>query len=214
MLAFIGGTGPEGRGLVLRLAMAGEETVIGSRDAARGQSVAAELAAMRPGLNIRGADNARAAADADVVFICVPYDGHRATVETLRPQLEGKLLVDVVAPLAFARGRARAVVVEEGSAAQQAQTLVPNAKVVGAFQNLSAEDLMVPDKSLGCDVVVCADDENAKQRIMALAEKIKGVRAVNGGPLECARYVEQLTALLININRVYKTHSSVRITGV
>jgi len=214
MLAFIGGTGPEGRGLALRMAMAGEEAVIGSRDTARGQAVAAELATMRLGLNIRGADNVGAASAADVVFICVPYDGHRATLEALRQHLEGKLLVDVVAPLAFARGRARAVAVEEGSAAQQAQTLVPTAKVVGAFQNLSAEDLLVPDKSLDCDVVVCADDQDAKQRILALAEKIKGVRAVDGGPLECARYVEQLTALLININRTYKAHSSVRITGI
>lgn len=214
MLAFIGGTGPEGRGLAFRLAMAGEEAVIGSRDAARGQAAADELAAKHPGLRIRGADNATAAAAADVIFVCVPYDGHRATLEALRPHLEGKTLVDVVAPLAFARGRVRAIAVEEGSAAQQAQAIVPTAKVVGAFQNLSAEDLLVPDRSLDCDVVVCADDQEAKQRVMALAEKIKGVRAVNGGPLECARYVEQLTALLITINRVYKTHSSVRITGV
>jgi NADPH-dependent F420 reductase len=194
--------------------MAGEPCVIGSRDAARAQAAAVELAALRTGLPLSGAENADAARQADTVFICVPYAGHRDTLAVLRPHMEGKVLVDVVAPLAFAKGRVRAVAVEEGSAAEQAQALVPSAKVVGAFHNLSAEELMLPDRSMDCDVVVCADDAEAKRRVTALAEKIKGVRAVNGGPLECSRYVEQLTALLISINRVYKTHSSVRITGV
>lgn len=214
MLAFVGGTGPEGRGLALRLALAGEEVLIGSRDAARAQAAAEQLVGQRPGLRIRGLENAAAAAAAEVVFLCVPYEGHRATVEALRPHLEGKVVVDVVAPLAFSRGRARALQVEEGSAAQQAQAVMPNSKVVAAFQNLSARELAELEHEIPSDVVVCADDKEAKQAVIALAAKIKGIRGVDGGGLDNARYVEDLTALLLNVNRIYKAQSSIKFVGL
>lgn len=214
MLAFVGGTGPHGRGLALRLAMAGEHVLVGSRDAARAAAAADELNLRLHTRRARGLPNAEAVAQADIVFLCVPFQGHRATLGELKQHLEGKVLVDVVAPLAFSRGRVHAIPVEEGSAAQQAHALAPGARVVGAFHNLSAEDLLMPDRSMDCDVVVCSDDQEAKRQVMALAEKIKGVRAVDGGPLECSRYVEQFTALLLTINRTYKTRSSIRIVGV
>ena len=214
MIGFIGGTGPEGRGLALRFAMAGESVMIGSRDAARAADAAASVVALGDGLDVSGGLNERVAAESDIVFIAVPYAGHRPTLESLSAALDGKVVVDVVAPLAFGRGGARALDVEDGSAALEAQRILANSFVVGAFQNLSAEELLKPDASIDADVVVCAEDADAKRTVMALAETITGVRAVDGGGLANARYVENLTALLININRIYKAHSTIRIAGI
>ncbi len=214
MIGFIGGTGPEGKGLALRFAMAGEEVAIGSREARRAHDAADEVGELHDGLSVSGGLNEQVADESDIVFIAVPYSGHRPTLESLADRLDGKLVVDVVAPLRFSRGVASAVEVEEGSAAQQAQILVPNSTVVGAFHNLSAEDLMQPDVEIDSDVIVCADDGEAKSRVMELAETINAVRAVDGGGLQNSRYVEELTALLININRIYKAHSTIKIVGI
>ena len=214
MIGFIGGTGPEGKGLALRFAMAGERVAIGSRDAQRAQDAAREVRELQVGLSVTGGLNEQVADESDIVFIAVPYSGHRPTLESLGDRLDGKLVVDVVAPLHFSRGVASTVEVEEGSAAQQAQILLPNSKVVGAFHNLSAEDLMRPNVVIVSDVIVCADDRNAKTRVMELAESINAVRAVDGGGLQNSRYVEELTALLLNINRIYKAHSTIKIVGI
>ena len=214
MIGFIGGTGPEGKGLALRFAMAGERVAIGSRDAQRAQDAADEVGELQVGLSVSGGLNDQVADESDIVFIAVPYSGHRPTLESLGDRLDGKLVVDVVAPLRFSRGVASAVEVEEGSAAQQAQILLPNSKVVGAFHNLSAEDLMRPNVAIVSDVIVCADDREAKTRVMELAESINAVRAVDGGGLQNSRYVEELTALLININRIYNAHSTIKIVGI
>lgn len=214
MIGFIGGTGPEGKGLALRFAMAGDRVAIGSRDAQRAKDAADEVRELQVGLSVSGGLNEQVADESDIVFIAVPYSGHRPTLESLNDRLDGKLVVDVVAPLRFSRGVASAVEVEEGSAAQQAQILLPNSKVVGAFHNLSAEDLMRPNVAIVSDVIVCADDKNAKSRVMELAESINTVRAVDGGGLQNSRYVEELTALLININRIYKAHSTIKIVGI
>ncbi len=140
MLAFLGGTGPEGKGLALRLAMAGEVAIIGSRDATRATTAAEELAQLAPGIRIDGASNADAAQAADVVFLTFPYEGQRPTLEQLQEPLRGKVVVDVIAPMQFQRGRgASAVEVAAGSAAQEAQELLPDSLVVAAFQNASAE---------------------------------------------------------------------------
>lgn len=214
MLGFIGGTGPEGRGLALRFAAAGEDVLLGSRDAARAAAVAETLGHAQGGGRVVGLTNAEAARRADTVFVTVPYSAQRESLAVLAEELTGKTVVSVVAPLTFIKGQARAVPVEEGSAAAQAQALLPRSNVVGAFQNLSARDLLDADRPVECDVVVCADDDVAKALVMALAEKIDGVRAVDGGALENARYVEELTALLLNINRVYRAHSTIRIVGI
>ncbi|MQG76987.1 MAG: NADPH-dependent F420 reductase [SAR202 cluster bacterium] len=223
MISFIGGTGPEGKGLALRFAIAGERVFIGSRDAERGLAAATEIQELLPaGLPkdyIRGGANEEAANTGyaqlgDAVFIAVPYAAHKDTLKALTESLKNKVIVDVVVPLAFEKGRASATIVEAGSAAEEAAQILPNSKIVSAFHNISAADLMVPDRSLDCDVIVCSDDDSAKTRIMGLAEMILGVRAVNGGGLANSRYVEDLTALLLNINRTYKAHSSIRITGI
>jgi NADPH-dependent F420 reductase len=215
MLAILGGTGPEGKGLALRLAMAGETPIIGSRDASRGAAVAEELAESSPGVVIKGTDNAGAASAADVVFLAFPYEGQRPVLEDIGPDLKGKIVVCVIAPMKFERGKgASAVEVEAGSAAQEAQEMLPDSQVVAAFQNASAEELLDPNVTMEGDVVVCSDHAEAKKLVMELADKIKDLRGVDGGSLANARYVEQITPLLVNINRIYKTHASIKIVGV
>ena len=214
MLGIVGGTGPEGRGLALRFALAGEHVLIGSRDESRARSAAESVLEHAPAGSVGGAANAEVASSADVVLVSVPYAAQRDTLAALTEELAGKTVVSLVAPLEFNRGLASAVRVEEGSAALQAQAILPDSTVAAAFQNVSAEDLLVPDKSIDSDVIVCADDADARRLVMDMAERIEGVRAVNGGGLANARYVEDLTALLLNINRNYRAHSSIRITGI
>jgi NADPH-dependent F420 reductase len=214
MLGFIGGTGPEGRGLALRFALAGERVMIGSRQEERALQAAESLWSLIDPARVQWGVNRETAQESDIVFVAVPYSGHRATLEPLAAELTGKIVVDVVAPLAVRRGRAKAVPVEEGSAALQAQSVLPDARVVAAFQTVSAQELLVPDRAIDSDVVVCSEDAEARETVMGLAEKIQGVRAVNGGGLENARYVEDFTALLLNLNRIYKAHSTIKIGGI
>ena len=214
LLGFIGGTGPEGRGLALRMALAGESVLIGSRDADRAAQAAESISSQVADGLIRGALNLQVAREADLAFVAVPYAAQMDTLEELRQPLAGKIVVELVAPPSFGKGGARAIPVPEGSAALQTQSILQDSKVVAAFQNTSAADLLIPGKSLDSDVVVCADDDDARGVVMRLAERIEGVRAVNGGGLENARYVEDFTALLININRIYKAHTSIKISGI
>ena len=214
MIGFIGGTGPEGRGLALRFAMAGEQVLIGSRDEGRANEAAQSIVSVIGSDLVGGAPNPEVARKADIAFVAIPYSGHRDTLASLKAELDGKVVVDVVAPLAFSKGVASAVHVEDGSVALEAQAILVDSTVVAAFETISAQELLLPDKSVDSDVVVCADDEQAKELVMALAEKIRGVRAVDGGSLRNARYVEDFTALLLNINRIYKVHSSLRIVGI
>lgn len=214
MIGFIGGTGPEGRGLAVRFALAGESVLIGSRDRQRADEAATGVSAKVPSGRVRGALNDDVATEAGTVFIAVPFEGHRETLITMKERLAGKLVVDVVAPLAFEKGRARAVRVEEGSVALQAKAILTESTVAAAFQSISAQDLLVPDRAIDSDVVVCADDEDARAQVMRLAELVEGVRAVDGGGLENARYIEDFTALLLNINRTYKAHSAIKIVGI
>jgi len=215
MLAFLGGTGPEGRGLALRLALAGEETVIGSRDQARASAAAQELSLLAPGARITGEENTKAASEAQVVFLTFPYEGQKPTLEGLSGSLDGKVVVDVIAPMTFHRGRgASAVEVEAGSAAEEAQALLPGCQIVAAFQNISAEELQDPETTMEGDVVVCSDHPEAKALVMDLVSKIPDLRPVDGGALANAKYVEQITPLLVNINRIHKIHAGIRIVGL
>jgi len=213
-LGFIGGTGPEGRGLALRFALAGENVLIGSRDAERANQAAQSVAELAPEGFISGRLNQDVAREADLLLVAVPYASHKETLASLRRELAGKVVVDLVAPLAFNKGWAEAIRVDEGSAALQAQAILTESTVVAAFQTISAQDLLVPDRTIDSDVVVCADDKEAKDTAMRLAETIQGVRAIDGGGLVNARYVEDFTALLININRIYKAHSTIKIAGI
>ena len=213
-IAIIGGSGPEGRGLGLRFAMAGHQVVLGSRSADRAAKAVDELMKLVPDMPITGAVNAEAAQAGEWVVLSVPHDGLSETVQSLKPALDSKLLVSVVAPLKFVKGLPTAVQVPEGSAAQQVAGLLPKSNVVAAFHHVSAQDLLVPNRGLEGDVIVCGDDDEAKQEVMALAKQIVGLRAIDGGPLVNARYVEELTALLLYVNKVYHAHSTIRLVGV
>lgn len=214
MIALIGGTGPEGIGLALRFAKAGERIVIGSRNEERGRAAAEKVRARLPQADIAGTTNDVAAANGDIIVITIPFDGQRDTLLALRDRIGDKVAIDAVVPLRFEKSAITASHVEEGSAAQQAQALLPQARVAAAFQNLSARRLADLDSPLDADVVVCSDHPDAKQAAMTLAAKIEGVRGLDGGPLANAHYVEEITALLLNLNRTYRTESSVRFTGI
>lgn len=214
MIGFLGGTGPEGRSLALRLALAEEEVAIGSRDASRAQEAAQRIEVRGDDLHVIGAENAEVAHRADILFVTIPYEGQAALLTSLAGALTGKVVVSTVAPVSFQDGVIKAVQVPDGSAAAEAQRLLPDSLVVGAFQNVSAVDLWVPDRVIQGDVVVCSDHQEAKRQVMALAERIPQIRAVDGGALANARYVEEVTAMLLNINRIYKAHTMIRIVGL
>jgi len=214
VVAVLGGTGPQGRGLARRFAAAGIPVVIGSRDADRATGLASELADATGGA-VTGADNATAAARGDVVVVAVPWDGHRDLLSALATTLAGKVVVDCVNPLGFDKQGAHALDVAEGSAAQQAQALLPDATVVGAFHHVSAVLLDDPAvESVDTDVMVLGDAREATDLVQALAETIPGVRGVYAGRLRNARQVEALTANLISVNRRYRAHAGVRVTDV
>ena len=213
-IGFIGGTGPEGRGLAYRFALAGHEVVIGSRTPKRGADAAKEVAERAGNASVTGAENAVAAREAELVVLTVPFAAQADTLPPLREACEGKIVVSTAVAMLFEGGLASMLAVPEGSAAEQAQALLPGALVVGAFQNLGAAKLWQGDEPLDQDVVVCGDDEGAKRQVSALAEQIRGVRAVDGGPLSNARYVEGITVLLVSINKRYKALAGVRIAGL
>jgi NADPH-dependent F420 reductase len=209
-VAVLGGTGPQGRGLARRFGAAGVPVVIGSRSAERAEAAAAEL----PG-EVRGLDNAGAAAAGDIVVVAVPWEGHGELLTSLKAELAGKVVVDCVNPLGFDKQGAYALAVEEGSAAQQAQAILGDSTVVGAFHNVSAVKLEDPAvESVDTDVLVLGDVREATDLVQDLAGVIPGVRGVFGGRLRNAHQVEALTANLISVNRRYKAHAGVRITDI
>jgi NADPH-dependent F420 reductase len=214
-LAFVGGTGPEGLGLAMRFAKAGHEVAIGSRSKERGDEGAQKIAEAVPGAKASGGANADVVADADVVFLTFPYSGQQPTLEALGPALDGKILCNVVAPLEFQQGvGAVALDVPGNSALQEAIAQLPKARVVSAFQNMSAEELQHLDRPIEADVLVCGRDAEAKQVVIGLANQIAGVRGIDAGGPSQSRYVEMMTSLLINLNRKHKTQSTIRIVGL
>ncbi len=217
-IAILGGTGPAGTGLAWRWARAGEAVVIGSRDAQRAQESAAKIRQKTgDGSQISGMENLSACAAADILVLTVPFEGQATLLKQLKPAIRpGSTLIDATVALAASVGgrASRTLSVWQGSAAQQAAELVPKGvSVAAAFHNLSA-DLLNGDDSLDCDVIVCSDDPQASQLTRTLAAKIPGVRAIDGGKLENARTLEQITALLIGLNIRHKGHSGIRITGL
>jgi NADPH-dependent F420 reductase len=217
-IAVIGGTGPAGTGLALRWARAGEKVIIGSRDAARAEQAAEKIRQrVNPQAQVSGMENAAACAASDLLVLTVPFEGQAELLKQLKAAIRpGSILIDATVPLAASiGGRAtRTLGVWQGSAAQQTAELVPKGvSVVGAFHNVSA-DVLNGDEDVDCDVIVCSDDAAATQVAMELAAKIPRVRAIDGGKLENARIVEQITALLIALNIRHKGHSGVRITGL
>ena len=219
VVGLLGGTGDQGRGLGRRLAWAGHPVILGSRDAGRAEAAAASLSEAGTGRTgagrITGADNARCARAADVVIAAVPWSGHRDLLVSLRAELADKVVIDCVNPLGFDSRGAFALVVEEGSACQQAQAVLPESTVVGAFHHLSAVVLLDPAVArIDTDVLVVGDDREATDLVQALASRIPGMRGIYAGRLRNARQVEAVTANLISINRRYQAHAGLRVTDL
>jgi NADPH-dependent F420 reductase len=220
VVGVLGGTGPQGRGLAVRLAAVGQRILLGSRDADRAAETAAHVSerartAASGEVSVQGGGNEDVAGAADLVIVAVPYAGHAATLADLATPLAGKVVVDCVVPMGFDELGAYVLDVEEGSVAQQAAALLPDSPVVGAFHHLSAvllEDLSKP--TLDGDVMVVGDDRAATDTVQALAGRLPGMRGVYAGRLRNARQVEALTINLVSVNRRYKAHAGIRITDV
>jgi NADPH-dependent F420 reductase len=215
-LAFLGGTGDQGRGFARRFALAGHAVVLGSRQAERAQAAAEELRTTVPNPSlIDGTTNDAAAAAADVVVVAVPWEGHEPLIRGLAAGLTGKIVVDCVNPIGFDKQGAFALPVPEGSAAQQAAALLPDSTVVAAFHHVSAVLLLDPDvDSIETDVLVLGDERSATDLVQALVDRIDGMRGIYGGRLRNAGQVEALTANLVSVNRRYKAHAGLRVTDV
>jgi len=214
----IGGTGAQGFGLALRWAQAGETVIIGSRDAARAQHAAANIKKkLGSSAKVTGDENPAVCAACDLLVLTVPFEGHAALLKELKPSIRPRaIVIDTTVPLAASvGGRAtRTLSVWQGSAAEQAAELVPaGVSVVAASQMVGATRL-TSDGPVECDVIVCGDDREAVKTVRHLGAKIPGIRALDGGPLENARVLEQITALLIGFSVRHKTHCGIRITGL
>lgn len=217
-IAVIGGTGPQGKGLGYRFARGGHDVILGSRQESRAVEAADELAARLTGDSagsVGGADNAKAADVADMVLLAVPYDGHDDLVASLATQLAGKVVISCVNPLGFDKGGPYGLDLGPSSAAEQAQRLLRESAVVGAFHHLSAVTLIGTAEYLDHeDVLVCGDDSAAKQAVIDLAATVTGRPGIDAGALRLARQLEPLTAVLISINKRYKVRAGVAISGM
>lgn len=213
-LGFIGGTGPEGKGLALRFAQAGYPIAIGSRSGPRADEVVEAILSALPDARVSGATNDEIARQADLVFLTIPYSGVGNTLPDLTDALRTKVVISTIAPIEFRDGRPVALRVEAGSAAEEVQSALPESRVVSGFQTVDAYRLQNFDQQLDTDVIICSDDVEARRTVVQLASVIPGIRSLSGGRLAASRYVEECTALLVTLNRIYKAHSGVRFTGI
>jgi NADPH-dependent F420 reductase len=213
-IAVIGGTGAEGSGLAARFAQAGHQVFIGSRDAQKASALAQQLRQRGSDIQVEGLGNRQAAQSSEIAILTVPYAAQRATVEELRQELDGKILIDATVPLMPPKV-ARVQLPKEGSAVAQLQSILGDrVRVVSAFQNVSAHALLDQDHKVECDVLVCGDDIEARSTVISLAADI-GLRGIHAGPIVNSAAAEALTSILITINSRYKiTSAGIRITGL
>ena len=214
----LGGTGPYGMGLALRLVIGGEEVIIGSRSLERAATavrrVQEQILPRRQRGQVRGTDNVTAARDSDVVVLSVPFAALATLVGPLGAHLDGKIVIDVVNPITVEHGLFRIAPVAGGSASAWLQTQVPGARVVGSFKNISSRALWRIDRPLHGDVLTCSDDPAATRYVSTLVEHMPLLRAVDAGPLANVAHLESLTALLLNLNRRYQAQTAIQILGL
>jgi NADPH-dependent F420 reductase len=213
-IAVLGGTGKEGKGLAYRWAKAGYHVCIGSRDAEKAKAAAAEIQAMLGGEgSIEGLGNLEAARQANIVVLSVPYSAHRSTLESVKEELKGKILIDVTVPLVPPKV-ATVQMPAAGSAAQEAKEILgADAQICAAFQNISHEHLL-DDADVQCDVLVTGTSKDARAETIKLVEAA-GLNGWDAGPIENSVVVEGLTSVLIGINKKYgSTHAGIKITGI
>ncbi|MCB9586626.1 MAG: NADPH-dependent F420 reductase [Polyangiaceae bacterium] len=209
-IGIVGGTGKEGRGIALRWAKAGHEVAIGSRDAARAAEKAAELSTAEATLS--GSDNATVCSEAEVVLLSIPFSGHKETLEALKASLAGKIVIDITVPLKPPKVR-EVNLPETTSAAQQAQQILADSRVVATLHHVSSVHLSEPDHAIECDVLAVSDHPEALQTVLGLLKDL-GVKGIDAGPLKNAVALESLTPVLLHINKVYKGHAGIRVTGL
>ena len=205
----LGGTGPLGRGLGLRLALAGHDVILGSRSADRAQEAADAL-----GAPARGMDNHEMCRNAEVVFVTVPYEGQVDVLRSVAGELKGKIVVSTVVPMGFDERGPHPLTVAEGSAAEQCQAAVPGARVVAGFQSVPAPKLLKADVAVDMDVPLLSDDDDAAETVAGLCGDIVKLRGFHAGPLRLSVTVEALTPLIISVNKRYKAHAGVRFAGL
>ena len=215
-IAIVGGTGPQGRGLALRFARAGVSVILGSRDAERASEISRDLMSKLPrgSAEITGLDNSAAVVSADeFVILSVPWSAHNTTLETIKTDLDGKILVNIVVPLA-ADNPKKVDMPPEGSATEAAQKLLgPNIPVIGALHNVAAVMLNKQDAKINCDILVCGNSLAARKKVIDLIGKLE-VTAYNAGDAESARCIEALTPIIIRLNiskAVPFTHAGIKI---
>jgi len=221
-IAVIGGTGDQGIGLALRFVKAGETVIIGSRDVKKAENTVDMIKNMLDSDNIKnivGMANDEAAAEADIAILTVPLQAQIVTLRCIMDNLDGKILIDATVPLDGCIGGnpTKYIEVWEGSAAERSADVLSskNVKVISAFNNVGAASLLNVNEDVECDILVSGDDLEAKKEVMALTEKIPGIRAIDCGSLENARIIEKITPLLINLNiRNRVKFAGIRITGL
>jgi NADPH-dependent F420 reductase len=214
-IGIIGGTGPQGRGLGARWARAGHSVHLGSRSRDKAGSAAEELTRLvGADADVRPATNREAAERGELIVVAIPYAAQQATLPGLRDAAAGKVVVNVVNPMTFDEVGPRAVRVEAGSAAEECQQLWPEARVVSAFHEVPSRRLLRVDEPMACDALICSDDRDAAHRVAHLASDIPGMWAVDCGPLRNSEYLENLTPVILFINRSYKIHAGLRIAGI
>lgn len=209
LVGMLGGTGPLGRGLALRLAAAGHDVILGSRSAERAADAAAQLQ-----VPARGMANAQMVDQAEVVFVTVPYDGQADVLGALADAAAGKVVVSTVVPMGFDQRGPFRIAVPEGSAAEQCQQLLPGARVVSGLQSVPAPKLLKPDLVIDMDVPLLTDDAEAGDAVARLCGDIPGLRSFVAGPLRLSSCVEALTPLIVSVNKRYKAHAGVKFTGI
>jgi NADPH-dependent F420 reductase len=214
-IAVVGGTGPHGYGLAQRLAMAGCSVVIGSRDGARAEAVAKTIREATGNARVGGAENRHAVAGVDAAILAIPADALADMLDLLREALAARLVIDVVVPLAMRDGLVEhAPPSGVGSAGELVQRALPASRVVAAFKTVPATELGRIERPVDGDVLVCGDDAAARASVAALAVRIPNLRAIDAGPMRNARSIEGITALLVNLNRAHRAHTSIRILGL
>ncbi len=213
-IAILGGTGPEGIGLAMRLAQVGEEILVGSRQASRAAEAAAQIAAAVPGARVSGGINEEIVGGAAYAVLSFPFAGLAPFLSAHAHTLSGKIVIDIINPLTVRRGVFSVPQVPEGSAGELAQQLAPQARVVSAFKTLSAEELQELHQPLHGDVLLCGADEAAKQEVADLVRRMPTLRPLDAGAMVNSRAIEGITALLLNLNRRYKAITSIQILGI
>lgn len=216
MIAFVGGTGIEGRGLALRMAMLGNQCLLGSRDSNRATSTVKDLLDTFDCLEgfIEGGSNQQVSELCELAFITLPYDALRPTLVELKEALSDKLVISTVVPLEFSRSGVDIAKISQRSAASEIQKILCDSYVVSAFQNVSAQELLSLSSELDCDVIVCGDNYIAKRKVIQMVNLIDGLRGLDGGVLANSWMVENITAMLVTLNRIHQANTSIKIIGI